>query len=273
MSLKVGNIEVFMGPHTLGAPDNLEQAIVSFIDDARKTLDIAIQELESQSIAEAIVRARQRGVRVRMVLELDYLMAEKAAKDPFNKQETEKNDTNRELINALWRAKVDARTDYNPAIFHQKFMIRDVRGPNPALLTGSTNFTATGTHKNLNHVVTFKGKTMADVYTEEFEEIWSGTFGVKRERHDKHPSERRVSGVCMKTVFAPDHMPEMEIMKQMLKAKLRIDFAIFTFAQSSGIDDTMAALARGGIKVRGIADARQGNQKWAATHTLPRGRC
>ncbi|MCD8519804.1 MAG: phospholipase D-like domain-containing protein [Alphaproteobacteria bacterium] len=234
MSLKVGNIEVFMGPHTLGAPDNLEQAIVSFIDDARKTLDIAIQELESQSIAEAIVRARQRGVRVRMVLELDYLMAEKAAKDPFNKQETEKNDTNRELINALWRAKVDARTDYNPAIFHQKFMIRDVRGPNPALLTGSTNFTATGTHKNLNHVVTFKGKTMADVYTEEFEEIWSGTFGVKRERHDKHPSERRVSGVCMKTVFAPDHMPEMEIMKQMLKAKLRIDFAILHLPSHRG---------------------------------------
>jgi hypothetical protein len=32
----------------------------------------------------------------------------------------------------------------------------------------------------------------------------------------------------------------MEIMKQMLKAKDRIDFAMFTFAQSSGIDDTIA---------------------------------
>jgi hypothetical protein len=34
----------------------------------------------------------------------------------------------------------------------------------------------------------------------------------------------------------------MEIMKQMLKAKTSIDFAMFTFAQSSGIDDTMFRL-------------------------------
>ena len=48
-----------------------------------------------------------------------------------------------------------------------------------------------------------------------------------------------VSSVSVRVLFAPDHNPEMEIMKQMLKARERIDFAIFTFPKSSGIDDTM----------------------------------
>jgi phosphatidylserine/phosphatidylglycerophosphate/cardiolipin synthase-like enzyme len=60
----------------------------------------------------------------------------------------------------------------------------------------------------------------------------------------------------------------MEIMKQMLKAKKRIDFAIFTFAQSSGIDDTMIALAKAHIKIRGVLDGAQANHNWAATHPV-----
>ena len=38
--------------------------------------------------------------------------------------------------------------DFNTSIFHQKFIVRD----REFVLTGSTNFTDTGTHKNLNHI-------------------------------------------------------------------------------------------------------------------------
>ncbi|MGX6600716.1 phospholipase D-like domain-containing protein [Micromonosporaceae bacterium Da 78-11] len=47
-----------------------------------------------------------------------------------------------------------------------------------------------------------------------------------------------------------------------------MDFAMFTFAQSSGIDDTMAWLLRAGVPVRGVLDRGQGVQKWAATQPL-----
>ncbi len=267
MGCSIGSISLFMGPHTLGAPDDLEDVIVTFIGGAKESLAVAVQELESEPIARAIVAARQRGVRIRMVLEGDYLIAHRPAADPFDMEEMERHDPNRALIAALWRAGIDVRTDYNPKIFHQKFIIRDIEG-DARLLTGSTNFTLTGTHANLNHVVVFDGKRMADAYQKEFDEIWTGTFGRARSRHEPHPPEPRLAGVALKVVFAPDHMPEMEIMKQMLKARERIDFAIFTFAQSSGIDDAMIALARTGLKVRGIADARQGNQGWAASRPL-----
>ena len=246
---QVGKIQLFMGPQRLGAPDNLEDAVIDFIKAARDTLDIAVQELESEPITKAIVAARQRDVAVRIVLEGDYLVARKPSPAPF--AASGRNETNRELFNALLRSGVDARVDYNPEIFHQKFIVRDrnLSGSNRrAVLTGSTNFTPTGTHANLNHLVIIANGHVAREYTNEFEEIWGGTFGAKRLRHDARPRNSRVSGVRVKALFAPDHSPEMEIMKQMMKAKKRIDFAIFTFSQSSGIDDAMIVMQRSGVR-------------------------
>ncbi len=60
----------------------------------------------------------------------------------------------------------------------------------------------------------------------------------------------------------------MEIMKQMLKARKRIDFTIFTFSNSSGIDDTMIAQSAAGIKIRGAMDGSQVNQSRAATRPV-----
>ena len=148
LPLTVGNISILMGPDALGAPDNLEQAIVRFIAKAEKRLDVAVQELESRPIADALLAAKARGVRVRVVLEGDYLVASRRRSNPF--QPGGGNEKNRKIFAALLRARVDVKTNYNPAIFHQTFVVRDVNKGKPALLTGSTNFTPTGTHNNLN---------------------------------------------------------------------------------------------------------------------------
>ena len=259
-------LEFHMGPAPLGAPDDLERVIVDFIDGATTSLDVAVQEIESRPIAKALVRARQRGVRMRLVLEQDYLRADNPPEDPF--AVGGQDEENRNLFAALLRANIDARADYNPNIFHQKFLVRDSHKPTRALLTGSTNFTPTGTGKNLNHVVIVHDQWVCNEYDDEFTEIWQGTFGKVRNRHDPSPRNNRVAGVTVRALFAPDHAPEMEIMKQMLKARERIDFAIFTFAQSSGIDDAMVAMSKSGVKIRGIFDAGQGNRDWAATRMV-----
>jgi len=267
-------LELHMGPAGLGAPDDLEAAIVGFIDLAKASLDVAVQEIESKPIAEALVRARQRGVRVRVVLEQDYLREERPPADPFAVGGSVEE--NRNLFAALLRAGIDARADYNPDIFHQKFIVRDSGGSRRALLTGSTNFTPTCTGKhptrnNLNHLVILHDQWACNEYDEEFAEIWDGTFGKLRHRHEPSPRNLRIGGIGVRALFAPDHAPEMEIMKQILKAKERVDFAIFTFSKSSGIDDALVAVAKGGIKVRGIFDAGQGNREWAATRMVAAG--
>ncbi len=69
MPAAVGNISIFMEPHTLGAPDDLEKAIVSFINQAEKRLDVAVQELGSLPVASGKSLAKEYGREFRRDLE------------------------------------------------------------------------------------------------------------------------------------------------------------------------------------------------------------
>jgi phosphatidylserine/phosphatidylglycerophosphate/cardiolipin synthase-like enzyme len=276
MSVVLGGIELYMGPPSVGGPDDLEAAIIDFLGGAEHSLSIAVQELDSPAIAEAIIAAKQRGVRVRIILEGDYLSEAPARPDPWATAGA--HEENRRIHGALLRANVDLITDLNPSIFHQKFIVRDRGKPTAAVLTGSTNFTRTDTGtnngsgavtgNNLNHVLVLSGKEAATQYLAEFDRMRSGTFGAMHERVEPRPREFTLGGVRVKPLFAPRHGPEMEIMKQMLKARSSIDFAMFTFARSSGIDDTMARLQPLLPRLRGVLDRAQGAHDWAATGLL-----
>jgi len=247
-----------MGPKEVGGKDDLCGTIVKFIDGAKKKLDIAVQELDCKRITDAIIRAKKRKVTVKLVLEASYLTLGKPRPDPYTPGG--KNEINRTLHDAILRSAINVRSDFNPKIFHQKFIVRD----GSAVLTGSTNFTDTGVTRNLNHIVIVHDRKVANTYAKEFREIQQGHFGKLNEGHDEKPRDVEVSKLPIRIAFSPDHNPEMEIMKQMLKAKKRVDFAIFTFAESSGIDDTMIQLTGAGLKVRGALDGAMANQKWAA---------
>lgn len=285
-----GLIECAVGPTEMGAAHNLEQEIVDFINGAQKRLDIAVQELDSEPIARAIVDAKlRRKVAVRLVLEQNYLVSDFAKKELESgwlkrragedeeawiervvwaaEPETKRAAggappglaVNRRLLTALLRAGIQVHGDLNPELFHQKFIVRDARGGGgaPALLTGSANFTETDTHKNLNHLVVFHDLRVAEEYHAEFGQISEGEFG--RGLQGDVPRTYGLNGVPVKVLFAPDHTPELEFMKQLLKAREQgtVRFAIFTFSGSSGIDDALMALARGGVTVRGVLDPMQ----------------
>ena len=288
-----GKIEAYVGPPELGAADDLEAVIVDFIGGARKRLDIAVQELDSEVIARAILAASWRGIRVTLFLEQDYLRSvlkrgsdgvplppkPKPGETPADALErvqwlADETDLaeNRRILGALLRSDVEVRGDFNPKIFHQKFILRDyfdgkaTNPGNPALLSGSANFTVTDTHVNLNHVFVFHSAYVARQYELEFLQLRHGMFG--RGLHGDIPATYDAGGVPVKVLFAPDHTPELELMKQMLKGQNETVFAIFTFAGSSGVDDTMLALARGGMKIRGVLDPGQAAHDWAASKTM-----
>lgn len=286
-----GRIQAYVGPRELGAADDLETVIIDFIAAAEQSLDIAVQELDSEPIAQAILDASWRGVSVRMFIEQDYIFSplpkpEKRPADPdgirgfqWTEPRTRPDTrTNRDIMAALLRCGVDVKADYNPAIFHQKFIIRDFRTDGrrrrppatAAILTGSANFTHTDTHINLNNVIIFNSVDICAEYEIEFDEIRSGTFGEMNSRFRAKPRTVNLAGVPVRVLFAPDHAPELEIVKQMLKCTDRLDFAIFTFSGSSGIDDAMIMMRKAGLQIRGVLDPGQGQQDWAATEWLHR---
>ncbi len=123
MAKIIGKVELYMGPHQTDAPDDLEDVLVNFIDGAQKRLDVAVQEIDSLHIAKALIRARQRKVKVKVVTEHSYLRE----RPPVNPPDIPggKYEINRNLHANLLRANIDVKTDYNTNIFHQKFMVRD----------------------------------------------------------------------------------------------------------------------------------------------------
>lgn len=284
-----GKIEAYCGPRELGAPDDLESVIINFINEAEDSLKIAVQELDSVAIAQAIINARWRGIKIQMYVEQDYLLAsnntlKQTMADVPEDDEDIRQDrqwmehadnelaTNRKIFASLLRNQIDVKADYNPNIFHQKFIIRDYntrkKGLKPAVMTGSTNFTFTGTHKNLNHTVIFHNRYIANRFDDEFQQIRQGKFGQAADGKTVEARTYNLGGVPVRIAFAPDHTPELEIVKRMLKARRRIDFAIFTFSGSSTIDDAMVMLNLAGIDIRGVLERMQGNQKWSARKWL-----
>jgi phosphatidylserine/phosphatidylglycerophosphate/cardiolipin synthase-like enzyme len=285
-----GKIEAFAGPTDLGAPDDVEAAIVDFVGGAKASLDIAVQELDSPAIAQAILDARWRGVDVKMVLEQDYLREERPPRKPPKPEAEESPEEailrwqwssgngelaeNRHILSALLQSGVDVKADFNQKIFHQKFALRDYRPEgragvkkSAALLSGSANFTGTDCHTNLNHVFVFHDKRICGEYRREFDEIAKGEFG--RRQHGDVPRAYNLGGVPVKVLFAPDHTPELELIKQILKAEKEIGFAIFTFAGSSGIDDALLMASKADCQITGALDPGQAAQKWAAPRGTP----
>lgn len=291
-----GKIKAYCGPKDLdapgypdvpNAPDDVEKTIVEFISEATETLDIAVQEIDFPPIAEAIIAKKREKVSVRILLNRSYLEEDSGHKPSASlttvaqlvADERGEYKANRDIFAALQRCGVEMRIDLNPdnRIFHHKFVLRDVRvgkdgksdrHKKPGLLTGSANFTETDCHKNLNNLFVFRHAGVEDDFGEEFREAWGGEFG--RGRLGKPPSTHNVGGVPVKVLFSPDHGPEAEVVKQMLKCPKggTIDFAMFTFAGSSAIDDAMFVLAGADRTVRGMIDRRQGTEDWAASKWL-----
>lgn len=117
MGVDLGSIELYAGPPILGGPDDLDAVIRTFIAGAKKNLLIAVQELDSRAIAEVILAAKARKVRVQLILEGDYLVEDPPVADPWSLLGN--NEANRVIHSAVLRAGVDVVTDLNPAIFHQ----------------------------------------------------------------------------------------------------------------------------------------------------------
>jgi phosphatidylserine/phosphatidylglycerophosphate/cardiolipin synthase-like enzyme len=264
-----GRVQVFLGPQEVGAADKLEDVIVGFLDGAQYTLDIAVQELDNPRIADAIDRAARRkqpgkktNLQVRFVTEGDYLK-ETSPVDPPTKAVS--LDVNRGYLVRLLRGAVDAKIDFNPKIFHHKFIIRDLDHQAAAVLTGSTNFTTTCTHRNLNHVVIFHDLGVATAYQSEFDQLFNGIFGERSPvLTATDPLKLNIEGVEVQILFSPDNNPELRIVNEILKAQHSAHLMMFTFAKSTTIDDALLSkLAVPGFLVKGVLDGSQSAQSWS----------
>jgi phosphatidylserine/phosphatidylglycerophosphate/cardiolipin synthase-like enzyme len=124
-----------------------QQQIIDVIDAARHDLLIQAYSFTSAPIAQALVRAEQRGVKVTAILD--------------KSQRSERYSGARFLINAGIPVWIDER----PAIAHNKVIVADAR----ITVTGSFNFTKAAQERNAENIVVIDDPRIAAAYRQNIE--------------------------------------------------------------------------------------------------------
>jgi phosphatidylserine/phosphatidylglycerophosphate/cardiolipin synthase-like enzyme len=223
--------------------DNLEDVIIDNIDIAKSTVDIAVQELRLPNIAKAMLRAKERGVRVRLILENKYSqsLADLSAEQIQDLSDRERDryaeflkfvDLNndgvlgvdelnqRDALRIIKSANIPwiddtADGSKGSGLMHHKFVILDEQ----VVLLGSPNFTMSDMHGdftrpetrgNANNLVRIDSKAVAAKFEEEFEIMWGdGPGGKLDSRFGLNKPTRKIAylvveGAQIRIKFSPD---------------------------------------------------------------------
>lgn len=131
------NVELCFTP-----PSGCSEVIVRAISKAQETIYVQAYGMTSPAIVEALVKAKSRGVKVRVLLDKSNL------NDKWTK------------IGTLLEAEIEVGIDRVPGIAHNKVMIIDER----YLITGSFNFTRAADTRNAENVLIIDDTNIAKQY-------------------------------------------------------------------------------------------------------------
>lgn len=212
-----------------GGPD---EALAQAINRTRLSVDVAAHQLNLWSIRDALLSANRRGVKVRMVVESDYM----------DEQE----------IQLLKEAGIPVLGDRRESLMHNKFVVLD----RAEVWTGSMNFTTSDAYRNDNNLLRIRSTRLAENYTTEFNEMFEqDLFGNNVLAQTPYPS-LTINGIPMEVYFSPDDGTAGEIIQQIRAARESIYFLAFSFT-SDDIAGAILDQAKNGVRVAGVFEASQ----------------
>jgi phosphatidylserine/phosphatidylglycerophosphate/cardiolipin synthase-like enzyme len=124
--------------------------LISLINRANRSVYVAVYSFTRDSLATALISAKERGVEVRVVIERERAY-EQGSEYP-----------------RLKSAGVDVRLDGNPNSMHHKFMVID----GYIVVTGSYNWSSAAEDRNDENIVVILDRDVAQRFVQEFERVW-----------------------------------------------------------------------------------------------------
>lgn len=269
-------------------------SLLERINGAKESIDLALYGMRDQSaLLNALIRARGRGVRVRVVVDRDVngenyysstpaLISAVGAENVSDDEETDRTSArhNRDVFdesaNRCDRPRgfegppqclaydlgdkciLGVHASREPLIFqgdimHHKFAVIDRQ----YVWMGSTNASDSGTGGyNANLVVSVDDATVAQWYTAEFEHM----FLDRKFHDDKPPSRGRLTtemddGTKVEVMFSPQDVPMTRgVLPRIQAARESIDIAVF-FLTHKGVTKELIDAHKRGVKIRVILDA------------------
>ena len=133
-------------------------AIVEQINEAEETIDVAMYSFTSRPLARALLRAKKRGVKIRVILDKKASgSSNRYSKYPFLKSN-----------GISVRFAIPHTAWGREGLMHNKFAVIDKK----TVITGSANWTASAFKINDENVIIIKRYEIANVYEKEFEYLW-----------------------------------------------------------------------------------------------------
>jgi len=140
--------------------DNPQKAIIKNINQAEAFINIAMYIFTDREIAIPLVKARERGVKVRLYLDKD--------------QVDYKYSQSRFLVQKGLKVRIST----NNYIMHNKFAIID----NHILLTGSYNWTFSANNRNDENLMVIDDPEIIEIFQNQFVNLWTNKYSLKRTR-------------------------------------------------------------------------------------------
>jgi phosphatidylserine/phosphatidylglycerophosphate/cardiolipin synthase-like enzyme len=208
----------------------IDTILVNAINGVQRTLDIAAFEWNLQSVTNAVLAARQRGVQVRIVGDDEHNVNDSTS-----------------LIGQLISAGIPVVSDNRSAFMHNKFMIMD----STSVLTGSWNFTINDTYRNNNNAIYLRSRQAVANYQAEFNEMFvDQRFGPRSPSQTPNSSFTQ-DGIPIQVYFAPEDQVLPAIISALNSARSTIRFMTFSFTEDS-IGQAILGRASAGVGVQGI---------------------
>ncbi len=127
-----------------------KNAILNQLHSAVESLDVCVFTITDNSIAQAILEAKQKGVEVRILTDDDKSLDRGSD------------------IEKLRSHDIPVKTDHSDAHMHHKFAIIDRK----VLINGSFNWTVSATKRNQENLVISKERELIKQFVQEFERLW-----------------------------------------------------------------------------------------------------
>ncbi len=274
--------------------DNLEEQLIRQINASNEVVLMAIQELTLPQIANALIRAKHRGVRVQVVLENNYSSpwseqhpSDLSAHSRRRQQRLQRlADSNRDgrltaeerlagdAIALLKRAGIPMIDDsedgsQGSGLMHHKFVVVD----RSVVITGSANFTSSGMHGdagasrsrgNVNHLLSIRSSELARLFQAEFERMWGdGPGGEQNSQFGRSKDNRRletvrVNGIPVKVLFAPHSKKSpghgLFVIREQLAAAKRSIDMALFVFSDQSLTNVLAAQMAARVEIRLLAD-------------------
>ena len=224
---------------TPGSPNQeIPQALVKLIDQAKTSIDIAAFEFNLDPVADALIQAKNRGVKI------EWITDDKYGLEADNK-------ANHGQFDRLIKAGITVKSDHRSGLMHDKFIILDQQ----VVWTGSTNLTVNGTQKNNNNVLVMRSPEIATIYEGEFQEMQAGKFG-KTSPSTVEEQKAIVKDTPVQILFGAEDNVAKFLVEEIAKASKSIQFMAFSFTHDQMGGNYGGKKLKQGVKVQGIFELK-----------------